>query len=63
MKDSKYIDHTLLKAFATREQIANLCAEANKYDFKRVYLESFADTAKVTLAQILGIPTDWMYNV
>lgn len=33
MKDSKYIDHTLLKATATREQIANLCAEANKYDF------------------------------
>lgn len=33
-----------------------------EYDFKRVYLESFADTAKVTLAQILGIPTDWMYN-
>ena len=36
MKDSKYIDHTLLKATATREQIANLCAEANKYDFKSV---------------------------
>ena len=33
-----------------------------EYDFKNVYFESFADTAKITLAQILGFPTDWMYN-
>ncbi len=36
MKDSKYIDHTILKATATKEQIINLCAEAVKYDFKSV---------------------------
>lgn len=41
MKDSKYIDHTLLKAFSTREQIANLCAEANKYDFKSVCVNPY----------------------
>lgn len=33
-----------------------------EYDFKNVYFESFADTAKVTLAQILGFPADWMYT-
>ena len=36
MELSKYIDHTLLKATATQEEIFNLCAEANKYKFKSV---------------------------
>ncbi len=36
MEKSKYIDHTLLKATATKEQILNLCAEANKYHFASV---------------------------
>ena len=36
MKDSKYIDHTLLKAFATEDQILQLCQEASLYDFKSV---------------------------
>ena len=36
MKDSKYIDHTLLKAVATEDQILKLCDEAVKYDFKSV---------------------------
>ena len=36
MELSKYIDHTLLKATATEEEIFNLCAEANKYKFKSV---------------------------
>lgn len=36
MKTSKYIDHTLLKATATREDILRLCGEAVKYDFKSV---------------------------
>lgn len=31
-------------------------------DFKNVFFESFADTAKVLLNQITGIPTDWMYD-
>ncbi len=34
MELNKYIDHTLLKAEATYEQIKKLCDEAKKYDFK-----------------------------
>ena len=64
MKDSKYIDHTLLKATATREQIANLCAEANKYDFKSVcvnpYWVSFAHEllsgSDVLVCTVIGFP-------
>lgn len=33
---NKYIDHTLLKPEATREQIIALCREAIEYDFKAV---------------------------
>ena len=36
MEKAKYIDHTLLKAFATSKEIINLCAEANKYHFASV---------------------------
>ena len=64
MKDSKYIDHTLLKATATREQIVNLCAEANKYDFKSVcvnpYWVSFAHEllggSDVLVCTVIGFP-------
>ena len=33
---NKYIDHTLLKADATKEAIIKLCNEAKEYDFKTV---------------------------
>lgn len=36
MKLNKYIDHTLLKAEATKAQITKLCDEAKEYDFKTV---------------------------
>lgn len=36
MKVNKLIDHTILKAFATEEEILKLCAEAIEYDFKSV---------------------------
>lgn len=36
MQINKFIDHTLLKAFATKEDIIKLCEEAKKYDFKSV---------------------------
>lgn len=36
MKLSKFIDHTLLKADATKEAIVKLCSEAKEYDFKSV---------------------------
>ena len=36
MKLNKYIDHTLLKADATKEQITKLCNEAKQYNFASV---------------------------
>ncbi|MBQ7092225.1 MAG: deoxyribose-phosphate aldolase [Clostridia bacterium] len=40
MKLNKYIDHTLLKADATAEQIKKICAEARQYDFASVCVNS-----------------------
>lgn len=37
---AKYIDHTLLKADATPEQIKKLCAEAEEYQFASVCVNS-----------------------
>lgn len=31
-------------------------------DFNRVYFEGFADTPKILLAQLIGVPTDWMWD-
>ena len=36
MDYNKYIDNTLLKADATKEQIVSLCEESKKYNFKSV---------------------------
>ena len=36
MNYNKLIDHTILKAFATEEEVLKLCAEAKEYDFKSV---------------------------
>ena len=33
---NKYIDHTVLKAFATKDDIIKLCNEAKEYNFKSV---------------------------
>ncbi|MDF9823845.1 deoxyribose-phosphate aldolase [Breznakia sp. PF5-3] len=38
---NKLIDHTLLKADATQEQIQVLCEEAKKYDFASVCVNSY----------------------
>lgn len=54
MQKSKYIDHTLLKAFATSKEIMNLCAEANKYDFASVCV----NPCNVALAHKLLAGTD-----
>ncbi len=40
MKLAKYIDHTLLKADASKEAIRKLCKEAIEYDFKSVCVNS-----------------------
>lgn len=39
-KFSKYFDHTCLKLYATREDMAKLCEEAKKYDFMMVAINS-----------------------
>lgn len=41
MKESKYIDHTLLKAFATENDINLLCDEAIENDFASVCVNPF----------------------
>ena len=41
MKMNKYIDHTLLKANATQDQIETLCEEAKEYDFASVCVNSY----------------------
>lgn len=40
MELNKYIDHTLLKADATTDQIKSICDEARKYDFASVCVNS-----------------------
>jgi len=64
MVDSKLIDHTLLKAFATKDQIAKLCEEAKKYNFKSVcvnpYWIPFAkkqlEGSDVLVCTVIGFP-------
>lgn len=64
MQYSKYIDHTLLKPTATKDDIIKLCYEAKKYDFYSVcvnpYYVSLAysvlkDTG-VKIACVVGFP-------
>ncbi|GAA4272813.1 deoxyribose-phosphate aldolase [Aquimarina gracilis] len=64
MQLNKYIDHTLLKANATVEDIKNLCAEAKKYDFYAVCVSSYyaalADSelmhTDIKVATVIGFP-------
>ncbi|MBQ0734742.1 deoxyribose-phosphate aldolase [Aquimarina celericrescens] len=64
MQLNQYIDHTLLKADATVENIKNLCTEAKKYDFFSVCVSSYfvalADSelmhTNVKVACVVGFP-------
>ena len=64
MKINKYIDHTLLKATATKEQIIKLCDEAKEYNFYAVCVNgSYVELAKqeleksaVKIAAVIGFP-------
>lgn len=38
---NKYIDHTLLRADSTEEQIVNICNESKKYDFMSVCINPY----------------------
>lgn len=51
MNFNRYIDHTLLKADATSEQIAKLCQEAREYDFFSVCVNSYFVREAATLLQ------------
>lgn len=63
-KLNKFIDHTLLKAFATESEIKTLCIEALEYDFFSVCVNSsnvvFAKTlvsqSNVKVCSVVGFP-------
>ncbi len=54
MQINKYIDHTILKAFATSDDVKKICEEAIKYDFKSVCV----NPANVALAKSLLTGSD-----
>jgi len=64
MNLAKYIDHTLLKPDATREQIKTLCEEAKRYQFYSVCVNpTWVKTAKqlllgsgVKVCTVIGFP-------
>ncbi len=59
---AKYVDHTLLKAEATKADVANLCKEANTYQFKSICINpSMVKAAKYhlegpLLCTVVGFP-------
>ncbi len=61
---AKYIDHTILKATATKKDIANLCSEANYYHFKSVcvnpanveYAHELLKGSDVLVCTVIGFP-------
>lgn len=64
MQINKYIDHTLLKATATKKEIIKLCSEAKEYNFYAVCVNgSYVELAKqelknseVKIAAVIGFP-------
>lgn len=64
MKDSKYIDHTLLKAVATSDEILKLCQEAVENDFKSVcvnpcwvnFCKQVLKGSNVLVCTVIGFP-------
>ena len=64
MINSKLIDHTLLKAFATKEDIKKLCDEAIQYNFKSVCVNpanvklasELLQESEVLVCTVIGFP-------
>ena len=64
MQINKFIDHTLLKAFATEAEIKTLCEEAIKYDFKSVcvnpanvaFAKECLQGSDVLVCTVIGFP-------
>ena len=71
MELNKYIDHTLLKADATKDQIVKLCQEAREYNFASVCVNScWVATCKkelegtdVEVCTVIGFPLGAMHTV
>ena len=61
---NKYIDHTLLKAIATKQEIIKLCNEAKEHNFCAVCVNgSYVQIAKqelenstIKIAAVVGFP-------
>ena len=61
---AKYIDHTLLGAYSTKEQIQKLCMEAKEYTFASVcvnpanieYCREILDGCEVKICCVVGFP-------
>ena len=64
MNIAKYIDHTVLKAFATKQDIEKLCAEAKEYNFASVcvnpvwvsYAAQLLKGSGVDVCTVIGFP-------
>ncbi len=71
MEINKYIDHTLLKADATKDQIKKLCEEAKEYNFASVcvnscwvnYCKDLLKDTDVNVATVIGFPLGAMDSV
>ncbi len=61
---NKYIDHTILKQFATKENIKKLCDEAREHDFASVcinpcriaYAKELLEGTDVNICTVIGFP-------
>ncbi|MBE6131115.1 MAG: deoxyribose-phosphate aldolase [Erysipelotrichaceae bacterium] len=64
MKVNKLIDHTILKAFATEQEIIKLCEEAKEYGFKSVCVnpvnvalaKKLLEGSDVLVCTVVGFP-------
>ncbi len=68
MEYNKYIDHTILKADATEQDIKKLCDEAKKYEFKAICINpTWIEFAKkelkgtgIEICTVIGFPLGQM---
>ena len=64
MQINKFIDHTILKATATKDDVRKICEEAIQYDFKSVcinpanvaYAKELLEDSDVLVCTVIGFP-------
>ncbi len=64
MQVNKFIDHTILKAVATKDDVKKICDEAIKYDFKSVCInpanvalaKELLEDSDVLVCTVIGFP-------